>query len=895
MDQLSLSQSVRRALIGTGALLGAMPLLAAAPGGQDNAQADEELAEVVVTGSRVRGSAPVGSAVITLDREMLESAGQSTIDRILKDIPQNFDLGVSENSRAQSGGSGNIVYGNTVNLRGVGPYATLVLLDGHRVTNNSRSTDPSILPTLGVERIEAVADGASAVYGSDAIAGVVNLIPRRSLDGVEAFVRYGTAGKEFDETVAGLAWGRVWDAGQLMLAYEHVDRSNLSGDDRGFFVGDQRPFGGRDYRTTRCNPGTLVIDTTTYAIPAGGLTQANEGELAAGTANRCNELTGQDLFPEQEYDSIASTFRRELAPWVTLIGDAYYSRRKFRRHAAYATARLNVPESNAWFVRPTGFEGDSYSIDYTFANDLPTNDTYGKAVNWQVTPGLRFTLPLGWSLEAVVGHGKTRDDADSTRGVNNAALNAALASSDPAAAFDPYGLGRTQPSVLAAISDQIFLAPTNSDFTGYELRLNGMLFTLPGGDVGLATGYERQDIEVALGSARGAPTTPVAWRHFDRQVDSAYAELQIPLFGVGNARPGFERLTLNAALRHDDYSDVGKTTNEKFGLSWKPVPQLTIRGSYGTSFRAPLISQIYGNSNNLYVQTYQNPVGDPIVGVALSGENRDLGPEKATTWSTGIDWEPLSNVSVGLTYFDINYRSQVEAYLSNLTLLAREADFDGTGIIVRGAAAGERVQELLDAGITIAAGSLPGGSAANVTLFVDGRNQNLGVSNMKGFDLSTSYRLETEDRGTFRFSLTGSYLTTFDVAITPNAAPTDRLNTIFNPLKLKLRAGVAWNRGPLGASLLVTRIHGYQNNVVTPVEGVGPYTPVDATFSMDLGQLFGSPQFEDLDFGVEIRNLRDEGPPYVNLVPGVNGSGGYDATTTNPVGRMFAVSLRKKW
>ncbi len=895
MDQLSLSQAVRHALIGTGVLLGAMPVLAADPASRGNAPAEEELAEVVVTGSRVRGTAPVGSAVITLDRESLESAGQVTIDRILKDIPQNFDLGVSENSRGQSGGSGNIVYGNTVNLRGVGPYATLVLLDGHRITNNSRSTDPSILPTLAVERIEAVADGASAIYGSDAIAGVVNLIPRRSLDGVEAFVRHGTAGSDFDETAAGLAWGRVWDAGQLMLAYEHVDRSNLSGDDRDFFTADQRSFGGRDYRTTRCNPGTLVIGATTYAIPAGGVTQANEGALVAGTANRCDELVGQDLFPDQKYDSLAATFRQELSPWVTLIGDAYYSRRKFRRHAAVANARLTVPETNAWFVRPTGFAGTSYFLDYNFADDLPTNDTYGKAVNWQVTPGLRFTLPHGWSLETVVGYGKTRDDANSTRGVNNAALNAALASSDPATAFDPYGLGRTQPSVLAAISDQIFLAPTNSDFTGYELRLNGTLFTLPGGDVGLATGYERQDIEVALGSARGGPTTPLAWRDFDRQVDSAYAELQIPIFGVGNARPGFERLTLNAALRHDDYSDVGKTTNEKFGLSWRPVAGVTIRGSYGTSFRAPLISQIYGNSNNLFVQNYQNPAGGAaITGVALSGQNLDLGPEKATTWSTGIDWEPLSNMGVSLTYFDVNYRSQVEAYLSNLALLAREADFDGTGIILRGTAAADRVQVLVDSGGMVG-GTLPGGSPANVTLFVDGRNQNLGVSNMKGFDLSTNYRLDTGSRGTFRFTLTGSYLTEFDVAITPSAPLVDRLNTIFNPLKLKLRAGVAWNRGPLGATVSVTRVHGYQNNAVTPVEGVGPFTPIDLTFNMDLGELFGSSQFDDLDFGVEVRNLRDEAPPYVNFAPSGNGSGGYDATVANPVGRMFAVGLRKKW
>src|SRR5690606_4504278 len=234
--------------------------------------------EIVVTGSRVRGAAPVGSTVISLGRDSIESSPAVTTDRLIKEIPQNFDLGVSENSRAQSGGSGNITYGNSVNLRGIGPYATLVLIDGHRVVNNSRSTDPSVIPTLGVERVEVVADGASAVYGSDAVAGVVNIVPRRSLDGVEAFVRGGVADRGgFHEWAAGAAVGKVFSRGQVMLAYEHVERSNLSGDDRDFFVSDQRPFGGNDYRTMRCSPGTIRADGITYAIPAGGVTQDTAG------------------------------------------------------------------------------------------------------------------------------------------------------------------------------------------------------------------------------------------------------------------------------------------------------------------------------------------------------------------------------------------------------------------------------------------------------------------------------------------------------------------------------------------------------------------------------------------------------------------------------------------
>ena len=195
---------------------------------------------IIVTGSRVRAEAPVGSTVTALGRDDIEQSGRVTLDRVIKELPQVFDLGVSENSRGQSGGAGNIVLGNSINLRGIGPNATLIIVDGHRVVNNGRSTDPSILPTLGVERVEVIADGASAIYGSDAVAGVVNLIPRRRLDGVEAFARVGISDDAaYHECSAGAAAGIRFSRGQAMLAYEHVDRSNLNGFDRSFFVSDQ--------------------------------------------------------------------------------------------------------------------------------------------------------------------------------------------------------------------------------------------------------------------------------------------------------------------------------------------------------------------------------------------------------------------------------------------------------------------------------------------------------------------------------------------------------------------------------------------------------------------------------------------------------------------------------
>ena len=862
------------------------------------AQEEASTADIVVTGSRVRGAAPVGSTVTTLGRAEMEASSAVTVDRMIKEIPQVFDLGVSENSRGQSGGSGNITYGNSVNLRGIGPYATLVIIDGHRVTNNSRSIDPSVLPSLGVERIEVVADGASAVYGSDAVAGVVNLIPRRSLDGGEVFARSGIASRgDFHETTLGAAIGKVFDRGQIMVAYEHVERSNLSGDDRSFFTSDQRASGGGDYRIARCAPGNINANGTTYAIPTGGVTQANAGSLAAGAINRCDELANQDLMPEQNYDSVNSTGRFEFNDWLSVFYDGFYSKRNFYRQSAYSNARLTVPQTNAFFVRPAGFTGTSYTLDYNFRDDVPTNDSFGSAESWQITPGVRAKLPHDWEAEALFGYGKTNDFSGSYHGINNAALNAALASSDPATAFDPYGLGRTSETLLATIANQIFLAPTNGRLKTYEARLNGPLFTLPGGAVKLATGYERQDFTVALGSARGAPTNPITFRHFGRKVDSVYGELYIPIFGADNAMPGFERLELNAAVRHDKYSDVGSTTNPKFGINWQPVRWAKLRASYGTSFRAPTIPEIYGNSNNIFGQSYQNPAGGaPLQGYALSGPNLDLKPETATTWSIGADFDPLPNLRFGITYWDVKYENQVLANLSNLTILGNEAEYAGTDIILRGAAAAARVQELLAQGVALAGGSFPGGDPANVTLFVDGRSQNLGVSVTRGIDFTGTWNTRLGAKDALTVNISGTYLTKYNVAVTPAAPLVDRRNVIFNPLKLKARASVTWDHGPFSARVLATHVGGYRNNLSRPVQSVKSYTPVDLTLNWKVGDQQADGFFEKgVVLGLEVRNMFDIAPPYVNLAPNGNGGGGYDATASDPIGRLFAVSVRKSF
>ncbi len=869
--------------------------------------ADEEAATaqsgqretIVVTGSRIAVETPVGATVTTLGRSEIETAGEVTLDRMIQELPQVFDLGFSENSRAQSGGNGNATWSNSINLRGLGPFSTLIISDGHRMTTNGRAISPSVLPTLGVERVEVIADGASAIYGSDAVAGVVNLIPRRNLDGVEVFGRIGSTGNgDFWEWTAGAAIGKQFDAGQIMVAYEHSFRSNLFGEDRDFNTSDLTPFGGPDYRVNQCSPGTLIYQGQTYALPG----QYTGGALTAGTQNICDPLASQDLFPEQEYDSVNATGTFEVAPGFELFFDGYYNRRDFARIPNIISRTFTVPETNAFFEAPAFYMPGSggYNIAYNFSRDIPQEPYDGFQTNWQITPGLRVSLFSDWEFEGRVGYGKARDRAGTTEGLNITELNNALASSDPATAFDPYGLGRTSDATFARIFDADTLFPLDASLLTWQAGVSGSLFELPGGTVQMALGYEGQDFEQALAS--GLPEE----RNFDRTVNSGYVEVFVPIFGGANATPGFEELEITAALRVDDYSDVGSTTNPKFGINWEPFYGLRFRGSYGTSFRAPTFPEIFGNSSFLYVQNHQNPTGGAALPVFKigSGPNPDLEPETATTWTVGADIEPTDGLTIGLTYFDIAYENTITGLLSNLSILTYADEFAGTDVILFGQDAYNRIVDIRDNGIAgtgpITVRPIAGASTACLDnpaadfsncIYADGRSRNLGRSQMRGIDFNIRYRTDVGPEDTLTLMLNGTYLTDYNVAFTPGGNFSDLLNTIYNPLTFKARGSARWDHGPIYAGFQFQHIGGYTNDIVTPEEQVDSYTLFDITAGVDLAEYFNVGA-ERLLLGVEVRNVFDTDPPYVNSRQGQNSGGGYDPTVTSPIGRFFAVSLR---
>ncbi len=176
-----------------------------------------------------------------------------------------------------------------------------------------------------------------------------------------------------------------------------------------------------------------------------------------------------------------------------------------------------------------------------------------------------------------------------------------------------------------------------------------------------------------------------------------------------------------------------------------------------------------------------------------------------------------------------------------------------------------------------------------VTLFVDGRNNNLGTSLTRGIDFSMNYRIPTASAGTFAINLNGTYLTDYKTKQTPTAPSVDQLNQIFQPLKFKTRLTLNWDKGPFGALVRVSHVGGYINNAITPNENVSSYTPVDLNLSWRISP---SSMLRSIVLGAEVRNLFNAKPPFVNIAPSGNGSGGYDATAADPVGRFFALSAR---
>jgi outer membrane receptor protein involved in Fe transport len=852
--------------------------------------------DITVTGTRIRGAGPVGSPVIVLDHKAIEQSGRATLSDYIQTIPQNFGGSANESltgTTARNNANSNVNYGASIDLRGLGSNSTLVLFDGSRPALGGvygAFTDISVIPTVAVDRIEILTDGASAIYGSDAVAGVVNIRFRDRLDGFETHVYSGTAGGAFGQFQVAQAAGKRWSNGGVMIAYQYDQRGKLAGADRKASTEDLTPFGGPDNRSLYANSANIVAaDGSVYAVsPAANTAHLTSADLTAGATNRVDNQKLVDLLPRQRTHSIYAAADQEIVPQASLFVRGLFTHRTFALDVLPYEGQVILTSASPYYIDPTG-TGEPIAIERSYREDVGQAHDQGVTQAYSITGGVQGDVRR-WHYEVSGSYGRQVETQHLSNYLNYARLQALIDNPDPGQAINPFA-----PLDAAAAQAARGSVDGTSRYSVWSAaaRLDGPLFELPAGSAKLAIGAEhRHESFIARGSddvylpdfeSYDIAGTPAA-----RHIDAVYAELLLPVFDAHGGFPG--KLDLSAAGRIEHYSDVGRTNNPKLGLSWTPVAGLTLRGSYGTSFRAPGFTENTGSSANLYepllIPDPTSPIGETAV-LGKFGNADHIGPERARTWTMGFDLHPpqLKGLTLSASYFDIAYRDRIAS-----------ASFDYQSFLVERTVFGGLIEDNPSAAEVARYYALPGfanpfGIAqGDIKAIIDGETRNLSRLTVRGVDFNLDFH-QPAFGGTIAAGLAGTRLLAMDQKITDGAPADDILGTFGNPVKLRMRGHIGWSNAQVDATVSANYTAGYANDTVTPVEHVHTWTTIDA----QLGYTFDRPTpFGRAHIALNAINLFDRAPPYVNNTS-FNSTLAYDPGQASAIGRVVSIEATFGW
>ncbi|HYJ52558.1 MAG TPA: TonB-dependent receptor, partial [Allosphingosinicella sp.] len=384
-----------------------------------------------------------------------------------------------------------------------------------------------------------------------------------------------------------------------------------------------------------------------------------------------------------------------------------------------------------------------------------------------------------------------------------------------------------------------------------------------------------------------------------RDVAAAFAETQIPLFSAANRRPGLERLILTAAARYEHHDGFGSTLDPKLGLLWSPVGGLTLRTSYDTSFRAPLLSETAGSYSAIYVPAalvHIDPALASGVALALGGSNPQLGPERSRSWTLGGDLAPrfAPGLSFGLNYYEIRFSDRI-ALPSQIITVVGDPAFES---IVTRDPDDALVQDLVSGAQAAVDFSGPGftnghATAADVTVIVDSRVNNTAITRTSGLDANLRYA----------FSIGGNHLVasfnlnhifSFTDQLRPGSPVIQALDTPYRPLDLRLRGQLGWSRAGWSANLFVNHAGGYRDDRGGRSLRIGSYTTLDLSLAYEARP--GSPRWlRGARIALSADNLLDRAPPRLLPDPGTPAGPGYDPVNASARGRFVSLELRKSW
>jgi iron complex outermembrane receptor protein len=888
--------------------------------------ASQDDTNVVVTGSRIRRD-PLDQSqpVVFVDRADIDRTGLTSTAEVLQRLPGS---GGALNSRFNNSGNfGNPPDGGGVgagaaeaDLRYLGSRRVLVLVDGLRYVNGASasgvpgSIDLNTIPEGMIDRVEVLQAGGSAIYGSDAISGVINIITRQQQNGFVASAQLGTFGEGdgFSQNYA-LSWGTGnSDSGtRLVIGVNYVKQDEVSSADRSISL---FPTPGTTACDSSCSSGTplgrfivLGQDLTLIAPVLNRSPVLADYRNWAGNPDRFNFAPFNLIqVPLERYGGFVN-FTQELGANVNLRVRAIYN----RRNSANQAAPLPL------FVGPDAGNGnllDTITIDATNPfNPFGTlgPGTYNFIGRRVVENGPRRyeqqvdTYYVGASLDGhfqMLGHdwywdvngvwARNRAQQEVHGNINAANLQRALgpvaACTAPCVPFNIFGGAG---SITQAMLDYVAFTQRDSSrqrLWDFSANLSGGLFELPGGTASIAIGVEHRALSgsfdpdpiVAAGLGSDIPALPTSGSY---NVDEAFVELRLPLLAD---TAFFHRLELTGAARYSDYSTSGSTTTFSAGINWEPVENLLFRGNWAEGFRAPSIGELFGTpsrfdqevvdpcsgmtgatpanirtncvadgvpNNNSYVQlNAQLPV--------VTGGNQNLAPETSKSWGVGMAWRPsfLPRLSLEANYYNIKVDGAIAAIDAEV-LLGRCAE----------------------TGDPFSCAAIDRSASGQVTQ-IRGFLQNIASIETDGIDLSLIYRGGNGPAGTFNLTWTNTFLFNYHVTVPATNGVTliEREGTEQGSPdqafpKFKSTGIVDWTLGQVGASL-TGRYIGH----VT--EGNG--NELNGRFYTDL-QLRWNPGWlgGGLGFAIGANNLFDVDPPAC-FTCGLNNM---DPTTYDVPGTFF--------
>ncbi|MBD8636199.1 TonB-dependent receptor [Stenotrophomonas sp. CFBP 13725] len=857
--------AVRLGMLPAGIALALSPSFASA---QEAAAGTTDLDRISVTGSRIRAAnVETQQPVLTLSRESLEKQGFSSVAEVLNNLTS---AGSPAISRSDALASGENVGGYYVDIRNLGAERTLVLMNGKRLgASTSGLQDLSQIPIGAVERIEVLKDGASAIYGSDAIAAVVNVITRKNVEGGEATAYFGQYGEgDGDTSQYSMTLGSTGERGSVTLAAEYSKADPVWAKNRWYSRdGNRGPnstpasWSALSQNGSFCNP--LVYDcspTSTTSVwqtlNAGGDPRNPADYHVITPSEFANSNEQMTVLTGVERKSVYINGTYDFTDSISLNTDFLYNERNTFAQLAgypYQSQAFDTPLSADSAFNPVGqnveFRRRLWEVPRTTDSQLKTTrfaptvsgffDFAGKTFDWDVGALYNRNETIVTSrgdaslisTAQALGPSYINGAGVATCGVAGGPVIADCVPWNPLLPFGVAGQGSLSDPALQEYLFPTFTTRGETKTTSFTANLAGSIVTLPAGDLGFAVGVEHREEEGSYvpdafaqsGQSTGLGQKPTRGEY---DLDEVYLELNVPIL---SDMPFAKELSLNLASRYSDYSNFGDTVNSKFGITWRPLDELLVRGTYAEGFRAPTISDLYGGLSSSF-ESYTDPcgVGAPgsVAGNAaclaagvpanyaqlgqgnqpcltlpcatndqfISGANPNLNPETSKSTTAGLVWSPrwVQGLDVSLDWYKYEISDMIIA--------------DSVDRILR---------DCYVLGDSARCASVVRGPAGNITALTYG-TANLGKLETQGWDLGVKYRLPEFAVGNFAIDWQTSYLSSYDEEGQNSAGDTITIGRVGEAglFRVRSNATLSWTKGDLGVNWTARYYSGIQEDCI---------------------------------------------------------------------------------